>query len=79
MDLKISENIKNTNIKYYADAKKTNYTIKKDVKEMLAKKAELLSHKDADKKDNKNISKAEVEKKNKTRENMLAKLKLKKR
>ena len=51
---------------------------KKDVKEMLAKKAELLSHKDADKKDNKNISKAEVEKKNKTRENMLAKLKLKK-
>ena len=28
MDLKISENIKNTNIKYYADAKKTNYTIK---------------------------------------------------
>ena len=30
MDLKISENIKNTNIKYYADAKKTNYTIKID-------------------------------------------------
>ena len=35
MDLKISENIKNTNIKYYADAKKTNYTIKMIKKKIL--------------------------------------------
>ena len=30
MNLKISENIENTSIKYYADAQKTKYTIKID-------------------------------------------------
>lgn len=52
---------------------------KKDVKERLAKKAGIITHNTEDKKEKKVISKADEEKKNKTRENMLAKLKLKKK
>ena len=51
---------------------------KKDVKEMIAKRAEHLAHNTGDKKETKKLTTAEEEKKNKTRENMLAKLKLKK-
>ena len=51
---------------------------KKDVKEMIAKKTEHITQKTGDKKENKKPITADEEKKMKTRENMLAKLKLKK-
>ena len=50
---------------------------KRDVKEMIAKKTEHLTQKTGNKKENKKINITDEEKKNKTRENMLAKLKLK--
>ena len=52
---------------------------KKDVKEKLAKKTGIIMHNTEDKKEKKIITKADEEKKNKTRENMLAKLKLTKK
>ena len=45
---------------------------------MIAKRAEHLAHNTGDKKETKKLTTAEEEKKKKTRENMLAKLKLKK-
>jgi hypothetical protein len=51
---------------------------KKDVKEMIAKRTEHNTHNTGEKKETKKTITAEEEKKNKTRANMLAKLKLKK-
>ena len=61
-----------------ADKEKKFEEKKKDLMQKLGKKAENVSHNTGDKKEVKKISKAEEEKKNKIKENMLAKLKLKK-